>query len=394
MRCGGVHLGYCSNIHPAHSWAQTREVLCGPIPRVKAEVSPEAGFGVGLRLSGEAARELRENPGALATLQEILSSEDLYVFTLNGFPYGPFHGQAVKAQVYRPDWREPERERYTADLVEVLAAIMPPGELGTISTVPGCFAPDADADAPERIADALRRQVARLHALHRARGTEIALALEPEPCCLLETIAQTVAFFEAHLLSAAAVDDVARAISEPRAAAEAAIRRHLGVCLDTCHAAVEFEEPRESVAALERAGIRIAKVQATTGLCVRPVDDAAIGALQRFADGVYLHQVVAQREGELRRFVDLPDAFAAYAAGARHDEWRVHFHVPVFLADPTPFRNTQTFLAEALPAAIAAGCTHVEVETYTWDVLPPEHRAGSVEAAIARELRWTRARMG
>jgi sugar phosphate isomerase/epimerase len=390
MRVGDVHLSYCSNIHPAHGWAETLHVLREPVRRVKADLSPDAPFGVGLRLSAEAARTLVHTPGELSRLRGELDDAGLYVFSLNGFPYGPFHGAPVKARVYEPDWRAPERARYTTELTAVLEALLPAGVTGSISTVPGCFAPSADSATGPVIGKALREQAIALAGIAQRGGPEIALALEPEPCCLLETIEQTVAFFQAHLLGAAAIGEVADALGVRHAQAETAIRRHLGVCLDTCHAAVEFEDPIACVDALVSAGIRIAKVQATTGLCVQPVDAARVRALHAFADPVYLHQVVARRGDELVRHLDLPEAFAAFEAGAHDDEWRVHFHVPVFLAEAPPFHNTQGFLARCLPAAIAAGCTHVEVETYTWDVLPAEHRAGSVEAAIAREIRFTR----
>jgi sugar phosphate isomerase/epimerase len=383
MRRGDVHLSYCSNIHPAESWAQTRAVLEGPVARVKAIVAPDEAFGIGLRLSGVAARQLRAE-GAPA-LRERLAAAGAYVFSLNGFPYGRFHDTPVKARVYRPDWREPARVQYTRDLIAVLADLLPDGVDGSISTVPGCFRAEADEAGVAAIAQNLLALVGPLHRLAQTRGIEICLALEPEPACMLETTAEAVRFFETHLLSA----EAAAATGLEGAAADDAIRRHLGVCLDTCHAAVEFEDPRRCVAQLSGAGIRIAKLQATTGLRLPRVDAEAIAAIEAFADEVYLHQTVARRGDTLTRYDDLPEAIAAYRAGAAADEWRVHFHIPVFETHPAPFENTQSFLAACLPAAVAAGCRHVEVETYTWQVLPAEHRTLRLEDAIARELTWT-----
>lgn len=391
MRVGDVHLTYCSNIHPAQTWAETKAVLEGPVAAVKQRVAPDEDFGVGLRLSAEAARQLRE--AGAAAVREELAAAGMYVFTLNGFPYGPFHGEPVKAQVYRPDWQADERVAYTEDLIAVLADLLPEGTAGSISTVPGAFRADVGDGGRAAIGQRLRRVAATLVALSRQRGIDITLALEPEPACMLETTPDAVAFFVEHLLSANALRDFAARIGGSKADAEDALHRHLGVCLDTCHAAVEFEDPATAVSLLRTAGISIAKLQATTGLRIAPVDAAAVQAVAAYADDMYLHQTVARRGETLTRYVDLPEAIAAFEAGTAADEWRVHFHIPVFEAEPAPFSNTQGFLSACLPAAVEAGCRHVEVETYTWQVLPPALREGPVQDAIARELLWTKERL-
>jgi len=386
----GPHLTYCSNIHPGESWEQTRSNVLEHVPEVRRRVAPDQRFGVGLRLSNEAVAELGRGE-AIEQFKEELEARDLYVFSLNGFPYGPFHGTTVKQAVYRPDWRERERELYTQRLANALEALVPAGTMGSISTVPGCFAERNVAGAAERMAEALRRQVAELSHRYRARGVELVLALEPEPCCALETIEQTVAFFRDHLFTNESIDRVAAFTGLDHAQAEAALRRHVGVCLDTCHAAVEFEDPRDSVKALLDAGIRIGKVQVTTGIRIPEVTDDHVRALEAFADDVYLHQVVARGPQGLQRFVDLAPALRAFREGRiATDEWRVHFHVPVFMRELPPFENTQAFLTEALDEVLARNASpHLELETYTWDVLPPEHRQQSVDDAIAGELQWT-----
>lgn len=385
----GPHLTYCSNIHPGESWAQTRTAVLEHVPEVRRRVAPDQRFGVGLRLSNEAVTELRRG-NALAQFKHELEARDLYVFSINGFPYGPFHGTTVKQAVYRPDWRESERELYTQRLADALEALLPEGMTGSISTVPGCFAERNVPGAAERMAEALRRQVVEFSYRHRARGVELVLALEPEPCCALETIEQTIAFFRDHLFTTESIDRVSALTKLDHAQAEAALRRHVGVCLDTCHAAVEFEDPRGCVDALLDAGIRIGKVQVTAGIQIRNVTADHVDALRAFADEVYLHQVVARGPDGLHRFVDLPPALQAFAEGrVPTDEWRVHFHVPVFMRDLPPFENTQAFLTEALDQVLARNATeHLELETYTWDVLPPEHRKQSVDEAIAGELSW------
>ena len=105
-----------------------------------------------------------------------------------------------------------------------------------------------------------------------------------------------------------------------------------------------------------------------------------------FDDGVYLHQVVVRGE-KLTRFADLPDAFAAWREGGARGEWRIHCHVPVFLADLGDLASTQGELRATLQALRAAPLSpHLEVETYTWDVLPQELKTGSKADDVAREL--------
>jgi sugar phosphate isomerase/epimerase len=364
VQIGGSHLTYCTNIHPAESWAEVFANLEQHVVAVKERVCPDAPFGVGLRLSARAASEL----GDPRALRRWLDERGLYVFTINGFPYGPFHGTPVKEQVYRPDWLEPERVAYTNRLADILAELVPDDVIGTISTVPGCF--QARAGDGAAMAANLAECAAYLAELERERGKRLMIALEPEPCCVMETLAQTVEFFERHALD----------------------RRFLGVCLDACHAAVEFEDLTSALAQLRAANITIAKVQLGCGLRVAPVDDQARAAMARFAEGVYLHQVVARTGSELVRYVDLPEALADARAA---QEWRVHFHVPIFRDHFGGLGSTQpelaALLAEHRRSRISA---HLEVETYTWDVLPAEFRDEPIADAVARELRWVLERLG
>jgi sugar phosphate isomerase/epimerase len=391
------HLSYCTNIHPGETWAEVRENLTRFLVPVRERFAPGRPFGIGLRLSGVASEALADRD-ALAEFRAFLDAHDLYVFTINGFPYGPFHGRPVKEQVYLPDWLDPERLAYTDLLADILAALVPEGMEGTISTVPGAFAPRVHGDADQdRMARAMLDHVAHLARIRRDTGRRIALALEPEPCCFLETIDETVSFFERRLLSREAVATLAETTGLAQGDAEQAIRDHLGVCLDACHLAVEFEEPARVLAALARAGIRVPKVQVTAGLrVVIGEDDAAtLDALGAFADDVYLHQVVERRQdGTLKRYLDLPQALAAArgATGAR--EWRVHFHVPVFRERYGLFEGTQGYVAELLRLVQQGRVSeHFEVETYTWDVLPEEFRREGIVAGISREVEWAESRL-
>jgi hypothetical protein len=382
----GSHLTYCTNIHPGERWAEVRANLERHVVAVKQRVCPDAPFGVGLRLSGRAADELAQGD-ALRELQDFLAAQALYVFTINGFPHGTFHGTRVKERVYLPDWRDPARVAYSDRLGELLAALLPDDIDGSVSTVPGAFRAGLTEDDVARIAANLIEHVTHLVRLRERTGRTVALALEPEPACLLENTAEVRRFFATWLYTHAASRKLADACGLTADEGARALRRHLGVCLDACHAAVEFEEAEASVVALQDVGIPIHKVQLSAGLRVPVVDDASVQALDAYAEDVYLHQVVERRGDELVRYVDLPDALATQSTEER--EWRVHFHVPVFHEHLTPFESTQPFLAELLAVHAAQPITrHLEVETYTWDVLPQRARGMAIDEAVARELRW------
>jgi len=383
------HLTYCTNIHAGETLAEVTAGLARYLPEIKAGVAPAVPFGVGLRLGRAAADGLRA-PGALAALKRFLAEGGYYVFTLNGFPYGAFHGRAVKEDAYKPDWSDPVRLEYTNQLADLLAELLPAGEEGTVSTVPCTFKPWAEGRL-DAIVEHLIRHAAHLAALRERTGQTIALALEPEPYCYLETIEETVAFFGEHLFSRKGVSRLAALAGLSAAAAEAALRRHLGVCYDVCHAAVEFEDARQSVGQLRAAGIPIGKLQLSSALRVASLDADSARHLAAFAEPVYLHQAVERSDGKLRRYVDLPQALAGAAEGA---ELRVHFHVPLFLEKMEHFGTTQAFLAEILALHRAEPISrHLEVETYTWDVLPASYRGAGLGAAIARELNWVKARL-
>ena len=363
----GRLITYCTNIHPGEGWREHFAALRCHVPAVKAAVSPHRAFPLGLRLSRRAADELSdgEHERFVAWLRE----HDCFAPTINGFPYGAFHGERIKERVYLPDWRSPERAAYTMRLADLLAGWLPAGIVGSISTVPiGFKGMVADADLPE-----VRRQLIpvleHIEALRAVSGKEIVLALEPEPGCLLETTEEVCRFFEVM-------------------AFPAELRDFIGVCYDCCHQAVEFEEPEDSLARLANAGIRIAKVQVSSALSLMSPTVAQLG---RFDEPCYLHQVaVRRRDGALYRFRDLPDAIAEHA-GLADAEWRCHFHVPIFSPGAADFGTTRRFLEQALP--LLPGEPLLEVETYTFDVLPPELRRESVTDSIIREIQWLEAQV-
>jgi hypothetical protein len=401
-----VHLTYCTNIHPAETWAEVFGVIDTHVRAVKAMVSPNAPMGIGLRLSRMATQTLISAPDELIKFRNYLQDNELYVFTLNGFPYGPFHGQPVKEAVYRPDWMEVERVHYTQELAGVLAALIPDPQSdwgkrigpiqGSISTVPGCFRGRAASDghALERMADHLLVAVATLVSIVNDGGPTIGLALEPEPHCVFETTAEMVNYFSRYLYTEQSANKLAEITGLDLLSAARALRSHLGICLDACHAAVEYELPEATLALLQQSGVPVFKIQISAGLRLPAPTPRALTALLPFVEGVYLHQTVVRRGEALVRHLDLPDALQAAALGDIGEEWRIHFHVPVFtdrLSDNlVRFESTSAFLTDLLrQLAKNPVSTHLEVETYTWDVLPADLRSTTVDEAIAREMHWT-----
>jgi hypothetical protein len=388
---GGFDLTYCSNIHAGESWADVRDALASALPKVRRHLGAPGPLAIGLRLSARAAEELAQ-PAALAGFLTFMRDGDYYVPTINGFPFGAFHRSRVKENVYLPDWRDRRRLAYTNRLAGLLAALLKDRGLaeGSISTAPGAFKGhmhnDGDAAA---IASSILEHASFLARLRDTTGVTIVLAIEPEPECFIETTAEAVDFFTRFLFNG----EFLRSQS-PSSLTVEQVRRHVGVCFDACHMAVEFEDHAASLAALDQAAIRVPKFQISSALQVR---DAAAGsagrrALERFAEDTYLHQVVSRSERGLVRYVDLPEALADASPG--RSEWRVHFHVPVLLRTLGDLETTQPDLEAVLDLVKTrtdAPC--LEVETYTWDVLPAEYRTAELSEAIARELSWTRARL-
>ena len=383
-----VHLTYCQNIHPGESWTQHHEAIQNKATAVRDSLNCTAPFGLGLRISAQAADELA-SPEALLSGETLFSTEKLYPFSINGFPFGRFHRGPVKENVYAPDWRTPERLHYTVQLARILARWLPPGLEGSISTVPGSFAQWIQSESDQQsLAENLGRIVVELVHLERHTGRCIHVGLEPEPDCFLETTLQTVRFFEGPL-AAHAVPLIQNKIQVSQQAAEALLRRHLGVCFDTCHAALQYENLTESLQTYQKAGILISKIQLSAALKA-PAHPDSYRALQRFAEPTYLHQVKARTSsGERVAWTDLPVALNELPVTRDLEELRVHFHVPLFLSPQTPLESTADALDSHFWALLRGGiCCHLEIETYTFDVLPLEVRPNNLIESIVSEYRW------
>lgn len=373
----GLHLAYCTNVHRGGTWAETFAALETHTDAVRRRVCPGEPYAIGLRLGADAAAELAR-PETLDAFRRWLDAHHSYVFTINGFPYGSFHGTRVKEQAYAPDWSTPERLAYTTGLFDLLAKLLPAGLEGSVSTVPVSYKGFARSADHARACFANLSACARhLERLQERTGLDLHLGLEPEPMCVLETTGETVAFFADW------------AAADPHADRW---RRYVGVNYDCCHLAVEFESASAALDRLAAAGLRLSKLHLSSALRVRP-DDAAREALRAFVEPVYLHQVVAGRAdtGEVfRRYTDLPDALADAGAIRDDEEWRIHFHVPLHTSPGAPFADTRDHLEDALDwlRAHPGACRHLEMETYTWEVLPSALRLG-IEDQLVREYAWS-----
>lgn len=368
----GTILGYCTNVHAGLDLAAIRANLLTHAVAVRERLGV-AELGVGLWFPQPAARELRAD-GAVIELRDWLAEQGLMPFTLNGFPFGDFHGPTVKRRVYEPDWADPARDAYTRDLVAILEGLLPIGAEGSISTVPVGWGPACDEQRRGAAGERLLALACDL-AEHEARtGRMIHIDLEPEPGCVATDSRSLVRFFETHLLGQGH---------------DEAVQTHLRVCHDVCHAAVMFEPQATALRRYQTYGIKVGKIQISSGL--RFVCDGsgrdALAPLAAFAEDRYLHQTVVQAGEETFFHEDLPEALAADPGRAA--EWRVHFHVPVHLDRADQLDTTQSDIIACLAAARAEHeVRHFEVETYAWDVLPAEVRGACLADDIAAELEW------
>ncbi len=391
---GFFQLTYCTNIHPSNGWNSVLANLRRYALPLRRRFGPDVPFGIGLRLSGEESRELLEGSN-LPEFKSFLDEHGLYVFTLNGFPHGPFHQQPVKADVHAPDWRDEERVRYTLRLVEILAAVLPPEMDGGISTSPLSYGRWINQDDPgtwDLLVGNVVRVAAAMARVRQERGKLIHLDIEPEPDGLLGTFAALADFYETRLLPVGG-PLLAAELDIPLAEARACLLDHIRVCFDACHIAVGYEDPAQVLDRFEQVGIRVGKVQVSSAVKVvlpdaRHIREEMATRLAAFAESTYLHQVVQRNhDGSFAQFPDLPDALPA-VGDPEAAEWRIHFHVPIFVERYETFASTQDDLRSVLALLRERRFTsHVEIETYTWDVLPTALKTDLLDS-IGREYAW------
>jgi len=387
---GKGHLTYSTLVHPGDTWEEMWDSLTRYVPAVKERVCPNERFGVSLRLSGKSAARLSADASEREKVKKFLGDNDLYLYTVNAFPHGPFKNQVVKEAVYEPDWRSDTRAEYTMQVADILADIADPDVNPSIQSPPLGFKPRVTGvDVVTAYTDQVRRVVAHLARIEQRTGRTVTLALEPEPYCFLETTDETVDYFTNHLFADANAEALACTLGSSRDDAQATLRRHLGMVFDICHQAVEFEDIGQSLQKLVDAGIPIFKLQEAAALQVPEVTSDMVSALRRYADTVYLTQTMEKKNGEMTEFLNLEDAFEAWDKDPGPREWRTHFHVPVFLEELGDFRTTRFAIEDALAFHKAAPCSdQLEIETYTWDVLPEHLKTGDIVDYVTRELEW------
>jgi molybdopterin converting factor subunit 1 len=393
-------LAYCTNVHPGPSLAKVEENLERFAVGVRQELRDSGDWpadvplGVGLWLSDQASQELLAS-GRLSEFRRKLERQQLLPITMNGFPQGNFHLDRVKHQVYLPTWWDASRWQYTSRLIDILDQLLPPGTLGSISTLPLAWSKPEPTDA--EFAEAARQlsMIAdQLAELEEKRGRQIVLAIEPEPGCVLTDAPSLRRFFERWLL---------------RQPARQRILRYLTVCHDICHAAVMWEDQAEEFARYRQLGMRVGKVQVSSAIEIdwdgksSASKQEAIVALRSFAEDRYLHQTTARASATASPSLheDLPNLLATVSDPSQlSGSWRVHFHVPIFHREAGVLSTTQSEIGRCLQALLGnpdegVGCEafftgHLEVETYAWTVLPPAWRGRPLTTDIADELRYLR----
>jgi hypothetical protein len=389
------HLTYSTLVHPGDNWNEIWNSLTTYVPKVKERISPNKSFGVSLRLAAESAQTLVSNPKERDKLKKFLDDNDMYLYTVNAFPYGPFKGQIVKEKVYEPDWRSEERTQYTINVADVLADVCPEGSSPSIQSPPLGFKPRVTG--PEVVAEFtehILRVAAHLIELKDRTNRTVCLALEPEPYCFLETTDEVVDYFTKHIYSGSGAARLAKLAGIPISEAHSALRRHVGTVFDICHQAVEYEDISVSLQKLVDAGIPVFKLQEAAAIQVPQVNDRAIDTLHRFAQTIYLTQTKEKKDGQFKMFLNLEDAFEAWKKNPGSREWRTHIHVPVFLDDLGPFRTTRFAIEDALKFHKANNVSQqLEIETYTWDVLPDSMKSGDIVDYVCRELEWVQGQL-
>jgi len=390
------HLSYSTLVHPGDDWEQMSQSLRTYVPQVKKRVSPDQPFGLSLRLAAPSAELLAKDAKARENLKNFIKENDLYLYTVNAFPYGTFKNVVVKEQVYEPDWRSEERTQYTMNVADVIADVAPQGIISSIQTAPLGFKPRVTGpDVIAAYTENVLRVVAHLVGIEARTGKTIGLALEPEPYCFLDETDEAVAYFRDHIYTGRSTERLAKLANIPVDLAIMALRRHLGVVFDIGHQSVGFEDIPTSLQKLVDAGIPILKLQEVTAMRMPNVTDEVVEQLKRYSKTVYLTQTVEKRNGKLTRYLNLEDAFAAWEKDPGPREWRTHFHLPVFLEDlGGEFRTTRSGLEDALRMHKEKPLsTQLEIETYTWDVLPDHLKTGDIVDYVCRELEFVRSRL-
>ncbi len=391
------HLSYCTNIHPGEDWAETFENIEKFVPEIASKVANGQAFGIGLRLSNLASEEL----GLGNTLKEFktwLDNNNLYVYTMNGFPYGNFHREKVKDFVHHPDWTTDERVAYTIRLFKQLAYLLPANQSGSISTNPisykywhGEYAEDLD-HIYSLSALNYAKVIAALYEIEKSTGKQLQLSIEPEPDGLMENSEEVVTYFNEYLVPIGCdflVNEFGIEIDE----AEKLVYKYINVCYDVCHFSLAYEDPEYSFKKFNDAGISIGKIQISAALKIifnAGEVEETWKTLALFNESTYLHQVTEKVGDKVITYTDLP---VILDRSKEFNEIRAHFHVPIFLERFGTLLSTQDQILKVIDyLKDHVVSNHLEVETYTWDVLPTELKS-NLSDSIVRELLWMKVKL-
>ena len=384
MKIDDKWIGYCTNVHAGSNLEITRQNLQRHALQVKKNCAPESAMGIGLWLSDQAAIDMisRDQVGPF---RDWLAENGLLPFTFNGFPYGDFHQDEVKKLVYLPTWAEDSRREYSERLAQIQHELLPAGMEGSISTLPlGWKDENADDEFLDQCADQLIELAEFLADLEEKSGRLIYYCIEPEPGCVMQTSQSCVDFFQQRLLGKSSAKDEV-------------VKRYLRVCHDICHSAVMFEDQHAFIRNITSSGIRIGKVQVSSAVHAVFNDgdgeqnQGVLRDLGQFSEPRYMHQtVLKKRDGEIRFHNDLPQAMEELNRDVgSFAEARVHFHVPIFLAEFGALKTSQTEILQCLEATQSIPeLIHYEAETYAWNVLPEELQKAELADGISDELQW------
>lgn len=393
---GMGHLTYSTLVHPGDTWDDIWASLRKFVPQVKKNVCPAGKFGVSLRISGATAETLIAAPQKRADLRGFLDDNDMYLYTVNAFPHGPFKNRIVKEQVYEPDWSSETRLKYTMNVATILADVAPDFVNPSIQTPPLGFKPNVTGKSVvEAYAENIRKLATHVNNIRCDRGRTVTLAIEPEPACFLETTDETIGFFTKHLRAEESLGNLAGKTGTTVDGAKDIMARHVGVVYDICHQAIEYEDITQSLQALKDNEISVWKLQEAAAMMIPVVTLEMVEAVRKYARTIYLTQTHQRaKDGTITRYLNLEDAIAAWEKKPVECEWRIHFHVPVFLEDLGPFKSTRFAIAEALAFQKKHWLSdQLEIETYTWDVLPDELKTGEIVEYVTKEIEWVKSQL-
>lgn len=357
-----IVLTYCLNIFPIKRADDVFVLFENTIPELKRKLGLKEydQFPLGIWFPNNILEELMRKKSLLVRL---MNQHNLVIATMNAFPFGVFHGERVKEKVYYPDWGERERLKYTKKLVELTVELPRLERILPISTVPVTFG----NRMPEKALEYIFEMVDFLEDIHNTYEQKFTLMFEPEPFCFLENQQQTLDFFK----------KLHKVIPKSKT--------FTGVCLDTCHSAVVFEDPLEQFLVYKDHDIRVDKIQISSSIVLPAQSDKQ--ALKKYIDQVYFHQTFVKRDEKIYRFVDLDKAVALGKEG----EYRVHYHIPLHTQPISPLKSSVENITHEFFQTISQEERIIEVETYTFDVLPTNTE--SVLDSIIKELQWVTKRI-